>query len=203
MLKRRIRDSSWAKLGPLGRRWRLESFNYRKPPTWDQFWAQQREYWGADAPDKRRIQLYFGEKDTEERLLLDAQRRYAEFKEHLLKWNGLCKIGDEVDVVQIDQSVIVLSRNWNGQVADHSDLELWIKEERVFLFKRLRFCCEIYSFGTIVVLPESPEIAVGERVGMSRVSHRRGQSPDRNETVQLDSLLGAVCVSDARFKIID
>jgi hypothetical protein len=203
MLRRRYTDSRWVKLGSIGRHWRLEEFDSLQPPTWEQFWADQRKQWGADDPDRRRVRLYFGATATEETLQLHARRSYAEFKEHLLKWNGLCKIGETAQVVTVDSSVIVLSTNWKGQVADHSDLELWIKEERVLYFRRLRFCCEIYSFGTRAVMPDSLEAALGDRVGASRVSHRKGNSPGRNETVEIDSALRTIRVSDARFKIID
>lgn len=192
----------WAKLGKIGSKWQLLRFDESTPPTWDKYWAEQREYWGADDKNQARVQHYFGETNTEKNLLADSKNKYGEFKEYLLHWNGLCKVGEIVQVIPIEVNVIALSKNWKGQVTDHSDLELWLKEEKALFLKHVRFCCEIYSFGTIVVLPGSIEASMGERVGPSRVSHRKGKFPDRNETVKLNSNDLTVAVGNAVFRIV-
>ena len=192
----------WVNLGQIGSKWQLLRFDESAPPTWERYWAEQREYWGADDKNKARVQHYFGETNTEENLLADSKKKYDEFREYLFHWNGLCKVGEKVQVVPIEPNVIALSKNWKGQVSDHSDLEVWLKEETALFFKHVRYCCEIYSFGTITVLPGSIEAGMGERVGSSRVSHRKGKFPDRNETVELHSNDQTVTVGDAVFRIV-
>jgi hypothetical protein len=118
-------------------------------------------------------------------------------------WNGLCVIGESVEVVRIAPNAFVLSKNWQGVISDHSDLELWLKEQVTIWRRHIRYCCEIYSFGTITVPRGSVEASVGEPVGSSRVSHRRGSSPDRNEAVQLNMNDHTIQVGDALFRIIE
>ncbi len=201
MIRNHLSKSPWAKLGQIGNQWQLLHFEESAPPAWDEYWAEKREYWGADDKDKARIQHYFGKTNTEENLLADSKEEYEEFKAYLLHWNGLCKTGERVQVIPIEPNVIVLSKNWKGQVSDHSDLELWLKEEKAFFLKHVRFCCEIYSFGTITVMPRSIEAAIGERVGSSRVSNREGKYPGR-ETVKLNSNDQIIAIGDAVFQII-
>lgn len=195
-------DLAWDKLGRIGQQWQLVRFSEKSPPPWESYWAEQRKYWSADATDMTRIRHYFGETDTEQNLLNDSRKKYKEFKEYLLHWNGLCKIGEVVQVIPLQSNVIALSKNCKREVSDHSDLEIWLKEEKTFLRSHVRFCCEIYSFGTIVVPKGGIEAAMGERVGSSRVSHLRGNSTDRNESVILKSAEGILSISDAHFRII-
>lgn len=191
-------DISWDKLGNIGKQWGLISFPEKSPPTWESYWADERKYWGADEPDKKRVRLYFGEHNTEKNLLAKCKKRYAEFKEYLLHWNGLCKIGEIVHVIPIEANVIVLSKNWKGEISDHSDLEIWLKEEKTFLRRHVRFCCEIYSFGTIVIPKDSIEAQMGEPVGSSRVSHQHG----KNKKITFSPSESIVSISDAKFNVI-
>lgn len=201
MFDNHFSTSSWNKLGSIGQEWSLLRFEKHEPPSWEDYRRDQRKYWGADASDQTRVHNYFGKTKTEENLLNDCKKKYKDFKEHLFHWNGNCKVGEKVQVICIEPNVIVLSKNWTGEVSDHSDLELWLKEEKTFFGKHVRFCCEIYSFGTVVVMPGSTEAAMGERVGSSRVTHREGKSRDHNETVSLNTTENIIAVGDALFRI--
>lgn len=197
-----FREIAWDALGQIGSSWELISFAEREPPTWEAYWSDERKYWDADNPDKRRVQLYFGDINTEETLLSASKKKYEELKQYMLHWNGLCKRGETVQVIPIESAVVALSKNWKGAVSDHSDLELVLKEERKFFGKHVRFCCEIYSFGTRVVSRGSIEAQMGEPVGSFRVSHRRGSTPDKNEPVVFNIREGIIAVSDAKFRVM-
>lgn len=192
-------DISWNKVGNIGAQLRLLSFSEKQPSTWESYWTDQRKYWGADEPDKKRVSFYFGEHDTEQKLLADSKKKYSEFKEYLLHWNGLCKIGEVVQVILREANITVLSKNWKGEISDHSDLEIWLKEEKTFIRRHIRYCCEIYSFGTRVIPRGSIEAQMGEPVGSFRVSHQHG----KNETIEFDSGKGTLTISDAKFHIVD
>lgn len=148
---------NWNQLGSLSPRWELQRFSRRAQQSWEEFWARQRAYWHADSEDKRRVQLYFGTIDTEINLLSKSRKGYVDYCEHLKKWNGLCMVGETVDVILTAHDTVVLSRHWQGKILDHVDLEIELGEERGFLFLRKRYCCEIFSYGTIVVSPGSVE----------------------------------------------
>lgn len=191
----------WKQLGDIGRRWELLQFDQREPPTWDDFWATQRAYWHADSPDKRRVQLYFGTDNTEANLLAKTQKGYVDFCEHLLKWHGVCKIGEVVDAVVTLPNTIVLSKEWHGEIRDHTDVEIELSEERRFFF-RTRYCCEMFKYGTVTIPAGSVEAQMGERVGSSRISRRIGSSQSRIETVRYDAAMRTVSIDDAVFRIV-
>jgi hypothetical protein len=197
-----FKDVGWRKLGLTGGQLELVSFAQTAPPSWESYWAKERAYWRADDPDKKRVQLYFGAERTEENLLAESKEKYESFKEYLLHWHGLCKIGESVQAVLLEHNVIALSKNWTGRVADHSDLEVWLKEEKTFYWRRKRFCCEIYSFGTLVVPEGSVPAQMGEKVGTFPVSHRQGESRDKNETVAFNRAGSMVLLGDAKFRIV-
>jgi len=191
-------DVPWSKLGPIGSRWRLEAFAPLTPPSWDEFLAEERRYWGADSANKARFHSYFGMEDPEAVFLEQTRKRYANLVQHRRRWKGLCEVGEIVQVIEIAPNVVVLSKNWKGQVSDHSDLEIWLKEERTrFLLKRVRFCCESYSFGTIVVPRGSLPNLIGEAAGSSRVSHLVG----KDETVSISGKHKTVSIGNAVFTI--
>jgi hypothetical protein len=191
----------WERFGEIGRRWELLQFDQRKPPSWAEFWATQRAYWNADSPDKRRVQLYFGTEDTEANLLAKTQKGYVDFCDHLLKWHGVCKVGEKIDVVLTHPNIIVLTKEWQGEIRDHTDVEIELSEERRFLFHK-RYCCEMFTYGTITIPAGSIEAQMGERVGSSRISRRLGSSKNRIETVGFDRALRTVAIDDAVFKVV-
>jgi hypothetical protein len=195
-------DPPWARLGQVGTVWRLLEFDESQPPTWESYWADQRKYWGADKQDRNRVELYFGKEQTEENLLRKAKDGYEKFCEYLHLWNGLCALGDELSVIPQQPNVIVLTKDWKGEIADHSDLEVWLKQQRDFLVFRKRFCCEIYSFGTLVIPEGSIEAQMGEKPGTQRISHRKGKERDKNETITLIPAQNRIQVSDALFQIV-
>lgn len=197
-----FKDVAWEKLGVIGKKWELISFPKKTPPTWNSYWSDQRQYWGADEPSKKRVQHYFGAENTEENLLADSKKEYEEFKEYLLRWNGLCKVREVVQVIPRESNVIVLSKNWKDEISDHADLEVWLKEEKTFYWRHIRFCCEIYSFGTRFVPKGSIEAQMGEPVGSFRVSHRRGESREKNEIIIFNQQEGIVYINDARFHVV-
>lgn len=195
-------SSSWKAFAPVGSEWTLRSFDEHRPPPWEKYWADQREYWGADNPDKQRVQLYFGADDTEANLLRKSRAGYADFCAYLKKWHGLCEVGDKIEVVPIQRNVLVLSTDWKGEVSDHSDLEVWLNRRLFQMARTKRFFAEIYSFGTIVVPRGSIEHQMGERPGKSRVSHRQGSNPDKEESVVYSAPSSEIQIGDAVFSII-
>lgn len=202
MLKNIFNDVSWDKLGQIGRQWQLESFSKKAPPTWESYWSREREYWGADDPDKSRVRRYFGEKKTEQNLLEKCKKDYDSYKEYLLYWIGLCKLGEIVQVIQLDPNVIALSKNWKGKFTDRTDLEIWLIEEKTFFRRHVQYSCEIYKFGTIVVDKGSIEEAMGEIVGNFRVSHQVGSNTDRRKNVIFNSMEETIKIRDALFRIV-
>lgn len=195
------KDVAWSRLRSVGARWVLLGFDEQGAPTWEDYWQEQREYWGADLPDKGRVQHYFGVTQTEEKLLEKSRKEFLEYVAYLKLWNGLCSVGDSVHVITQQPNVIVLSKEWNGVIKDHSDLEIWLKEERTVYFRHVRYYAEIYSFGTRVISSGSIEAQRGEKPGTTRVSHRQGRTRDKNETVALDSANGSIRIGDAEFKV--
>ena len=160
--------------GAIGRIWKLLHFTSGRVQSWEDYWQDERKYWNADSRDKSRVELYFGNVNTEQNLLLKTQKKFEEYIAYTKHWHGLCKVGEEVQVISIEPNVIALSKNWQGAVADHSDLELHLNQERTFWGKSIRFYCELYSFGTIAAaVSGSMEAAFGEGHWDKRVAHKQ------------------------------
>lgn len=174
MLKNNSVEFSWEKFGAIGRIWKLLHFTSGRVQSWEDYWQDERKYWNADSRDKSRVELYFGNVNTEQNLLLKTQKKFEEYIAYTKHWHGLCKVGEEVQVISIEPNVIALSKNWQGAVADHSDLELHLNQERTFWGKSIRFYCELYSFGTIAAaVSGSMEAAFGEGHWDKRVAHKQ------------------------------
>jgi len=152
MIGRRIVDTTWERFGRLGKAWLLQSFSVRPPPTRGEYLAFAKKY--------------RGEGDGTGSFLRETKEGFERDQEYALLWNGLCKVGESVQVVPVQSNVVALSRRWTGQVKDHSDLEVWITEERTLwgFGQRVRFACEVYSFGSI---------SMGPHRSGTRVAHRR------------------------------
>ncbi len=119
-----------------------------------------------------------------------------------LLFGSLCGVGETVQVIPICWNVIALSKNWKGVVSDHSDKEIWLKEEKTFLRRHVRYCCEVYSFGTLYVPGGGIEEEMGERPGTSRVSHQFGRTASSDPTVTLNSGEKSIGIADACFRIV-
>jgi hypothetical protein len=115
---------------------RFRRFDEREPGPREKFWADHRAYWHADSPDKRRVQLYFGAECTEANLLADGRKRSADFCEYRLQWYGVCKVGEVIDVVLTRPNTLVLTKDWQGEIRDHTHVEVELSEERRFLFHK-------------------------------------------------------------------
>jgi len=198
MSRTKFREVAWGGLVPVRGSWKLTTLSDHDPPAWDAFWYDERKYWGADAPDKHRFHSFFGNDNAEEHFLRSCKQKYEDLKLYMHLWNGLCKRSELVQVIEIDPSVIVLSRNWMGAVSDHSDLELVLQEERALFGRHVRYCCDVYSFGTRVVPKGSIEAQMGEPVGSFRVSHRRATQ----ETVVFSPRTNSVSIRDATFEVL-
>lgn len=192
---------NWQRLGEIGRRWELLRFDQRTPPPWHEFWATRRAYWHADSLDRTRVELYFGTDNTETNLLAKTRNEYASFCDYLLKWHGVCKIGEIVDAVLTQPDTIVLSGQWQGRIRDHVEVEVELKEERRYLIHK-RDCCEIFTYGTVTIPAGSVEAQMGERVRSSRISRRLSSRRDRIETVVYDRDLRTVSIDDAIFRVV-
>jgi hypothetical protein len=194
----------WESLGELGCKWRLASFDQRQPPTWEKYWADQREYWCVDKPDGRNTRPWFWKTFTEESFLADAKMGYAKLVDYYKHWNGLCTIGDSVEVVRVAPDTIVLSKKWSGAIADHSDLEIELYRDFSWLVLPVGFSCSIHSFGTVTVLPGSAEAMMGERVGSSRVAHDRStRASNQDLGVSFNPSERIVRLWDARFEVLN
>jgi hypothetical protein len=187
-------DKNWTFLGDIGKKWKLIEFDETKPPAWEEYWKSQRDYWGADRNDKKRVELYFGKENSEENLLQKSQKGYDDFVEYLQEWNGLCKINELVNVNKIAKNVIALSKVWTGKVRNHKDLEIWLKRDYRFGIIPMKYYCEIYSFGAIAKTSLYPN-------EHGRVSHRKGKSRDKNELVERINR-NLLKIGDAKFEIL-
>ena len=195
--------AQWASLGELGSKWRLKSFDQRQPPSWEKFWIDHRKYWCVDEPDGRKTRPWFWETFTEDSFLAKAKVGYSELVDYYKHWNGLCTIGDSVEVVRVAAETIVLSKQWAGAIADHSDLEIELYRNFAWLVAPLGFSCSIHSFGTVTVLPKSAEALMGERVGGSRVAHdRSAPGPSQDLSVSFNPSERIVRLWDARFEVL-
>ena len=96
-----FRNVNWNKLGNIDKSWQLVDFDKYPPPSWEKYWKNKREYWGADREDKKRVQTYFGKENTEEILLKKTKIGYSNYVDYLEHWNGLCKVGEEVRVMYV------------------------------------------------------------------------------------------------------
>jgi hypothetical protein len=191
-------DRFWNSIGEIGSSWQLLNFEIKTPMSWEKYWQDKLVYW---TENKEHFQYIFGYDNPEKKLLEQCKNEYKSYKESCLKWNQLCKVGEKIQIIHFYPNSIVLSKNWKGEVSDHSDLELCLKEEKFLLFKHIRFCCEIYSFGTLTILPEEERIA-GVRAGDYRRANRLGDTPDRNETVSIFNNGRNIKISDAVFAIL-
>ncbi|MDA9908605.1 hypothetical protein N9C86_01520 [Schleiferiaceae bacterium] len=189
-----FRDRNWNKLGDIGKKWKLIDFDESQPPSWEKYWKDQREYWGADRKDKKRVEHYFGKYNTEDNLLKDSRKKYEQFVDYLKEWNGLCKKNEIVQVIKLEKNVIALSKQWTGKVKDHKDLEIWLKQKFKLGIIPKDFFCEIYSFGTIAKTTEFSN-------EYGRVSHQLGKSQDKNELIEIIDR-NHIKIGDAKFEIL-
>jgi len=200
MFENRFIEGDWKNLGNIGSKWKLINFSERNPPTWESYWKDEREYWDADREDKSRVEHYFGKENTEENLLKKCRKGYKNFTDHLKKWNGLCKVGEIVDIIRLESNIIALSKNWSGEVKDHDDLVIRLLNEKTFYGKHVQFRCKILSYGTIVVPKGSLPNQMGEPAGSSRTTHSHGNTKYHREPVHLENHI--IKINDASFSIL-
>lgn len=203
MLGHIVKDIAWEKLGPMGAKWELVDVAQANIPSWESFWSDQRTLWGADKPGQKRVQRFFGVENAEEKLLAASRKKYDELKAYLLIWKGLYNIGDTLQVIPQSSNVMVLSKDWKGYVSDYSDLEIWLKEEKLFYWRRVRFCCEIFSFGTRIGANGDFGPELTGPAGGKTVSHRRGAKQDENETVTFNQQERMISIGDATFRMLE
>lgn len=93
--------------------------------------------------------------------------KYNEYIDYLEKFNGICKLNEQVEIHNTDRpDVILLTKKWRGGVSFNSDLEVWLwKELEIPKFKKI-LKCEFYSFYTVHVAKNDP-IAFLEGAGTS------------------------------------
>ena len=196
------RTARWTSLGHIGNQWRLVSFTAQRPPSWERYWAEHREYWRVDDPEGRKTRPWFWETFTEESFLARARVQYASLLEHYKRWNGLCKVGEVIAVIPLSPRALALSRDWKGSISDHSDLEVELHRTYSAFLIPATFECSIYSYGTITVLPGSMEVQMGERVGTSRIRHdQAGFSRSQDHSVVLDASRDRIRIWDALFEV--
>jgi hypothetical protein len=158
------RDASWP---DVGRNWQLLQFSsgHGAPESFEKFLSGHRESVGH---------LYSA--SNEGKLIEGARKAYHSYLEYRARFNGCFKVRERVQVIRESAIAILLSREWTGSPADHSDMELVLTFESDGLFSRTgSYYCEAYTFGTIDVGLGSFEHLVGqEKPGKSRVSHLQG-----------------------------
>ena len=197
-------ESPWSALGDFGTQWRLHSFQDKQPPSWDSFWTDHRKYWRVDDPEGRKTRPWFWETFTEESFLTKARIEYEKLIDYYKHWNGLCKKGDVVSVIETSPTKIILSKNWKGSISDHSDLELSLYRTYTAFFVPDSFECSILSFGTITVQPGSIEAQMGERVGSDRICHDRASfTQSKDYRVEFDGVNGSMKIWDALFYVLN
>jgi hypothetical protein len=106
----------------------------------------------------------------------EFKKKYNDYVSHLEHFCGCCKQGEIINIVSTGKSnVVVFSKNLSSETVDHSDIELWLRKSTKLPFLgQGELSCEIYSFGTVVILPHSEEAFHGAKQGKSRVSHQNG-----------------------------
>lgn len=197
-----ITKCSWSKIGDIGKRLILQSFDVPSPPIWEKYFKDHLKYWNFDDPKLVRAKRFLGDDITLEKFEKKERKEFEKYKDYRLHWNGVCKIGESVEVIPIEPDVIVLSKNWKGEVSDHSDLEIELKQERGFMFRHIKHLCVIYSFGTLAGV-EKGDInnQLGEAVrGDTRISHKKGMSEEQEMPVIHSG--NTIKIRDAVFKIV-
>ncbi len=202
--KRKAIDRKWEKLGKIGNHWKLLNFNEEPTPIWEEYcfnYLQRSINKDTNSEDL----------DKTKKLVNDCKDKYNKHLNHISHWNGLCKKGEIVQVVHVDPYVIILSKNWKGEISDHSDLEIWLAGKQSFLNRHINYQCEIYNFGTLSITEDSPEVLIGSaEPGDYKISHRVGsylwlyrEKNKSKQTVFLNSENKTIKIEDALFQIID
>jgi len=200
MFDNKFIEVDWTKLLGRDRRFKLTSFDQKlEVPTWDKWYREQREYWGADSEKGlARFHNFFGTSDPEGELIKYARKGLAEYTEYIKKWNGVFIPGDEVSLMSYlpGKPHILLATNTQGntKLEDHKDLELWLYEEVTGLLKKhVGFMCLGYTSGTLIVPKGSIENQMGERAGQKKVCHKK------IDTKKIDYRDGKLVIDDAVF----
>lgn len=147
-----LRDISWSKFGPVGKRWKLLSFNtYAAKQSFEQYWSEQAEYWGANNPLDPYFLNHFGGRPNPPMQEFEdyVKQGFKEYTERTKKWHGLCEAGNSMAVIQNKKNTIILSPNWIGRITVETDLEVFLKQEVKFGLIPIRFWCEIIGFGRL------------------------------------------------------
>jgi hypothetical protein len=164
---------------------------------------EHRKYWGVDDPSARKTRPWFWETFTEQSFLAKAQLEHSKLIEHYKKWNGLCVVGETIAVIALTPTSRALSKNWTGQICDHTDLEVELFRRYAAFLLPSAYECRIYSYGTITVLPGSMQAQMGERVGSSRIRHdRAGFSHEQDHRIALEEGAQRIRVWDATFEVL-
>jgi len=97
--------------------------------------------------EKRKVHPTSWPEQSMDRLWHDWQRD----KSYSETFCGCCRPGERVELIRIPESnMLVFSRDWGGDVRDHSDIGLWLRRTtRRFGLGPEEWTCEVYSYGTI------------------------------------------------------
>lgn len=198
----RFLPAEWQTFGELGSYWQLLSFEEKKPPIWEQFWRDHRKYWGVDDPAARRTRPWFWETFTEESFLAKAEAEYQKLVIHYSRWLGAIALRQPVQVIRLAANRLVLSMEWKGKISDHTDLDLHLyRKHKIFLIPE-DFVCDIFSYGTLVTLPDSEEVIIGAASpGTQRVQHNKATVfGEQNYSVSYERTSGLLRIWDATFQ---
>jgi len=122
------------------------------------------------------IESFYDYKDWQKRLYPSLYKNcsdeffmkdYIKHNEFLKYFNGLSKVGEEVQIRYTDRNdVIYLTKELTGRIRLNSDLEVWLWKEYDLQNFTSCFKCEFYSFYSLTVEADSPA-AIFEGVGTS------------------------------------
>lgn len=186
------RDIPWSKIGNIGVRWKLMSFNYRAPKSWEEYLAYEKEYWSFNDPKLQRMKLYFGKENTIENFFIKTKKGYEKHVEMSSYWHSICRSGDILYVKLIQPNVIAISKDY--KINPKNYYEIWSKRKFLLGVFPKEFCCEFYSIGYVERDPLYPK-------DYGTVSHRLGIEKDKNEKLNFNLEKNQIQISDALFEI--
>jgi hypothetical protein len=179
-------------------RLKLLSFKLNKTPIWEEFLADQRKYWDADNPNKKRLKLYFGDTDTEANFIKKTEEGFLRQLEYSKLWKGLCNINDYIELVKMKESKdIVLTKKWCGSVRDNEDLVIELWQEKTFIRQHVKYFCDIYKSGTLQIEYGGPDHIMG---GAKPGYHKVWNSFGRGITVNFEASSNLFKLDDAVFE---
>ena len=136
-------DRSW---NNIGKSWKLLSFETKQPESWENYYKNQKEYWG----ERINSNLWSWKGDIK-KFEKEQLSKYHKYVEDCSKWYGLFSLNEEIPIIYTNKrNVIKLCKVKNESTTWNETIELWKFNDFNLFPPSIKRNCKLYTFGVIV-----------------------------------------------------